>query len=93
MLHPSTDEAGGISKHDEDERRPAADYHPAKQACRTEDEEHLCVVCDDEKKQIILLPCKHMCLCKTCSVRCLFNTIKDCPMCRTEIKDSMEVFW
>lgn len=93
VLHPSTDEAGGISKPDEDERRPAADYHPAKQACRTEDEEHLCVVCDDEKKQIILLPCKHMCLCKTCSVRCLFNTIKDCPMCRTEIKDSMEVFW
>jgi hypothetical protein len=71
----------------------AADSQFEKQARQTGDEENLCVVCDDAKKQIILLPCKHMCLCKTCSAQCLFSTIKECPLCRTEIRDSMEVFW
>ena len=71
----------------------AVDNQLENQARQTGDEENLCVVCDDAKKQIILLPCKHMCLCKTCSAQCLFITIKECPLCRTEIKDSMEVFW
>jgi hypothetical protein len=85
------DVVGSTNEPDVDGRNPAVDNHHAKQAI-TEDE-NLCVVCDDAKKQIILLPCKHMCLCKTCSDRCLFDTIKECPLCRAEIKDSMEVFW
>jgi len=63
-------------------------------ACGTQaEEERLCVVCDDAKKQVILLPCQHMCLCKNCADTCLFKTMKECPMCRAEIKDSMVVFW
>ncbi len=40
-------------------------------------EDHLCVVCEDAKKDVILLPCKHLCLCKSCSN---FDLIKECPM-------------
>jgi len=58
-----------------------------------EEEEHLCVVCEDGKKEIMLLPCKHMCLCKSCANKCLMKQITECPMCRTKIGDSIEVFW
>ena len=42
-----------------------------------ESEEHLCVVCEDAKKEVILMPCQHMCLCKNC---CNTQIIKECPM-------------
>ncbi|KAL9186838.1 hypothetical protein ACHAXT_010558 [Thalassiosira profunda] len=58
-----------------------------------EDEERFCVVCEDGKKEVLLLPCKHMCLCSKCADECLLKTIHECPMCRTKIADSMQVFW
>lgn len=54
------------------------------------DDEHLCVVCEDAKKSVIILPCKHMCLCANCAN---FDRIKECPMCRAKVEDSMNVYW
>ncbi len=54
------------------------------------DDEHLCVVCEDAKKQVIILPCRHMCLCSNCAN---FDKIKECPMCRAKVEDSMTVYW
>ena len=54
------------------------------------EEEHLCVVCEDAKKSVIILPCKHMCLCANCAD---FDRIKECPMCRAKVEDSMTVYW
>jgi len=54
------------------------------------DDEHLCVVCEDAKKQVIILPCRHMCLCSNCAN---FEKIKECPMCRAKVEDSMTVYW
>jgi hypothetical protein len=53
----------------------------------------LCIVCEDSKKVIVLLPCKHVCLCKMCASTYLFKTLHECPMCRETIDDSMEVYW
>jgi hypothetical protein len=53
----------------------------------------LCIVCEDAKKVVVLLPCKHVCLCKICASRCLFKTLHECPMCQEMIGDSMEVYW
>jgi hypothetical protein len=53
----------------------------------------LCIVCEDAKKVVVLLPCKHVCLCKMCASACLFKTLHECPMCRETINDSMEVYW
>jgi hypothetical protein len=53
----------------------------------------LCIVCEDAKKVVVLLPCKHVCLCKMCASTCLFKTLHECPMCRETIDDSMEVYW
>jgi len=56
----------------------------------TENEDsRLCVICISKEKNIILLPCKHFCLCKDCSYN---SELKDCPICRTEIKDQMRIF-
>lgn len=45
-------------------------------------EVQVCVVCRQNRRGIILLPCGHVCLCEACSAR-----ITDfCPVCRTEIK-------
>lgn len=50
----------------------------------------LCVACEDAKKKIMILPCKHMCLCEGCAD---FNIIKYCPMCRTKVEGSIDVYW
>ena len=55
----------------------------------SEADEHLCVICEDGKKQVVILPCKHMCLCKACAD---FDKIKECPMCRTKVESSITVF-
>jgi hypothetical protein len=60
------------------------------QASNMTDDEHLCVVCEDAKKQVIILPCRHMCLCPKCAN---FDVIKECPMCRQKVEDSMNVYW
>mmetsp|Transcript_30999 Transcript_30999/g.92914 ORF Transcript_30999/g.92914 Transcript_30999/m.92914 type:complete len:487 (-) Transcript_30999:510-1970(-) len=52
-------------------------------------EEYFCVICEEERKTVLLLPCKHLCLCRKCSK---LDGLTDCPMCRGPIKDTMEVF-
>jgi hypothetical protein len=58
-----------------------------------EQDERLCILCEDAKKVVVLLPCKHMTLCTKCASTCLFKTLHECPMCRVQIKDSMEIYW
>ena len=53
------------------------------------EEENLCVICEEATKRVVLLPCKHLCLCSACSK---LEQVTDCPMCRTKISDKMEVF-
>jgi hypothetical protein len=58
-----------------------------------EQDERLCILCEDAKKVVVLLPCKHMTLCTKCASTVLFKTLHECPICRVQIKDSMEVYW
>ncbi|KAK4340382.1 hypothetical protein RND71_041844 [Anisodus tanguticus] len=48
---------------------------------------HLCKVCFESPTSAMLLPCRHFCLCKSCSLACA-----ECPICRTEIADRIFVF-
>ena len=54
------------------------------------DEEHLCVICEDARKQVMILPCRHMCLCTKCADS---HQIKECPLCRGKVESSMTVYW
>ena len=48
------------------------------------EDEMLCVVCQLEKKTILLQPCNHLCLCPEC-VEPVLNNNKICPMCRKHV--------
>jgi hypothetical protein len=49
-----------------------------------------CVICQDATKRILLLPCKHVCLCIGCSEK---EKPTECPMCRAKISEMTEVFF
>ena len=62
------------------------------------DEEELnrkCVACQDQPKTVLVLPCKHMCLCVDCahtiaSQRSRVRRV--CPLCRGRIQTVMNVY-
>ena len=48
-----------------------------------------CVICMEEARTILFMPCRHLCACKKCSLK-----IDDrCPICRNIIQDKQKVFW
>ncbi|PHU04707.1 Kinesin-related protein 11 [Capsicum chinense] len=48
---------------------------------------HVCKVCFESPTAAMLLPCRHFCLCKSCSLACF-----ECPICRTKIVDRIFAF-
>ncbi|KAJ8450922.1 hypothetical protein Cgig2_032547 [Carnegiea gigantea] len=48
---------------------------------------HICKVCFESSTAAILLPCRHFCLCKPCSLAC-----SECPICRRSIADRIFAF-
>ncbi|GAA0149458.1 microtubule binding motor protein [Lithospermum erythrorhizon] len=48
---------------------------------------HVCKVCFESSTTAMLLPCRHFCLCKSCSLACA-----ECPICRTAITDRIFAF-
>ncbi len=47
-----------------------------------------CVVCLEKLASMLLLPCKHVCVCKGCSER-----LAECPLCRAKIAEKIEPFF
>ena len=52
-------------------------------------DEKLCVVCQDAPKAALLLPCRHLCVCRACSAH---TALEKCPVCRAHIEDILDVF-
>lgn len=46
-----------------------------------------CVTCQETKKDTVLLPCRHLCVCEKCS-----DNVSFCPMCRKEFFETLTVF-
>jgi len=44
-----------------------------------------CAICLCEKKDSVILPCRHLCVCRACA-QVLQSTSPKCPICRTIIK-------
>lgn len=64
---------------------------------------YMCCICRYEHSNVVLLPCKHLCVC----LRCFYMLKKNdnqtvsigneansncCPMCRTKIEDSIRIY-
>lgn len=49
-----------------------------------------CVICRDEERSVVLMPCRHMCLCVPCSGS--IRTLRTCPLCRKPIQNTLSVY-
>ncbi|OAY47353.1 uncharacterized protein LOC110617546 [Manihot esculenta] len=60
----------------------------SQQECeRLQNEKILCRVCFEEQINVVLLPCRHHVLCRTCCEKC-----KKCPICRVAIEERLAVY-
>lgn len=60
-----------------------------------EKERRMCVVCQDRSKSVLILPCRHMCLCVECGnqiARSRSRERRKCPLCRSKINTIMNVY-
>lgn len=51
-----------------------------------DDSDNVCLVCLENKKNIILKPCSHLCICDVCAEPML-KTGQRCPVCRSKIEE------
>jgi len=56
-----------------------------------EREDKLCVVCQDKEKCIMILPCRHLCICQDCQepLRARHN---HCPICRRPVRQTIKAY-
>lgn len=53
------------------------------------EEEKLCVICRENPKAVLLMNCRHLCVCKDCGTRV---ELERCPLCREAIAERISVF-
>lgn len=60
-----------------------------------ERDKQLCVICQDNVKDTLIFPCKHLCVCNDCVEQITNSVLLDsrrCPLCRTKISSYLDVY-
>jgi ABC-type Fe3+-siderophore transport system permease subunit len=47
----------------------------------------LCIICLDTPREVLLKPCKHYCLCSSCT-----NGLRTCPVCNQRIRETEVIY-
>lgn len=58
---------------------------------KNDNPEIFCIVCQEEFKSVVLLPCRHLCMCVNCSHNLHFYQ-EVCPLCRTLVTNKMKIY-
>ncbi|KAL1517045.1 hypothetical protein ABEB36_000861 [Hypothenemus hampei] len=77
------------------ERQPVASRQPIhrdKKEGVFQEQDKYCVICQERLKCVLLLPCKHICLCQECQEELRYYH-EMCPICRTNIESTMRVYF
>jgi RING finger protein 26 len=53
--------------------------------------QRMCVVCQEREKTVVLMPCRHLCLCDVCG-DAASSQVKACPLCRRQIVNKINVY-
>lgn len=57
-----------------------------------EDEEDECVICLTDPKDTVVVPCRHLCICKGCAERLRTESVQQkCPVCRGPIDQLLHI--
>ena len=52
-----------------------------------ERESNQCVVCMDRPRSMMMVPCKHFCVCETCS-----SKLRKCPLCNRHFSKVEKIY-
>ena len=69
-----------IPDYDSNDDDEVEDYKPARKTILEQE----CIICYENKSNILYLDCLHVCVCNVCDSKGKF---KKCPLCRTKIKN------
>ena len=93
-VHPSMSGRQSLSKSVKSEILKKVGENP--RVTPTDAEDRSCIICWTNEKDCLILPCRHLAICGECTVALIKdskdNEAPQCPMCRGDIADVIQVF-